>query len=127
MGYFKKLGALLAIGFLSVPILAAPVHAQDISSHLVDTADEAELSTSATLPQVIGDIINVALSILGVILLVLVIYSGFLWMTAGGDSGQTEKAKTIMINAVIGLIIILAAYAISNFVITSLTTAGLAG
>ncbi|MBT3230701.1 hypothetical protein HN358_02880 [Candidatus Uhrbacteria bacterium] len=126
MGYLKKLGALLAIGLLSVPMLAAPVHAQDISTELDSAALAAEFSDEP-LAATIGDLIKVFLTLLGIILLVLVIYAGFLWMTAGGESDKTQKAKDIMINAVIGLIILLAAYAISNFVITSLTTAGLAG
>ena len=125
MGYLKKLGVLLAIGLLSVPMLAAPVHAQDISSELDTAATAAEFSDT-DLSETIGNLINVFLTFLGIILLVLIIYAGFLWMTAGGDSAKTEKAKNIMINAVIGLIILLAAYAISNFVIEALGTAGIA-
>ena len=44
-------------------------------------------------------------------------FAGYLWMTAGGDSGKVDKAKSYMLNAVIGIIIILAAYIITEFVI----------
>jgi hypothetical protein len=74
-------------------------------------------STGATLPETIGKIIKVAVGVLGVVLTALIIYGGFLWMTAGGDSGQTKKAKDYITNAVIGLIICILAYAITNFVI----------
>ncbi|MFA6130814.1 MAG: hypothetical protein WC730_00935 [Patescibacteria group bacterium] len=57
------------------------------------------------------------LSIVGIILLGFNIYAGFLWMTAGGKKEQVEKAQSFLINAVIGLILILASYAIAAFVI----------
>jgi len=122
MGYFKKLGVLLAIGLLSFPMLAAPVHAQEISAELDLAAGAAELSET-NLSTTIGSLIGVFLSLLGIILLILIIYAGFLWMTAGGEADKTKKAKDIMINAVIGLIILLAAYAISNFVIDQIQLA----
>lgn len=66
-------------------------------------------------------IINVALSLLGIILLVLIVYSGFLWMTAAGNDEQISKAKKILASSVIGLVIILSAYSISRFVVTNLS------
>jgi hypothetical protein len=50
-------------------------------------------------------------------------YGGFLWMTAGGDMGKVKEATAIIRNAVIGLVIIAASYAIANFVITQIATA----
>jgi hypothetical protein len=44
------------------------------------------------------------------------IYAGILWMTAQGNDQQVTKAKTLMINSVIGIIIVFAAYAITAFV-----------
>lgn len=70
----------------------------------------------------IGNIINVFLSFLGVIALVIVIYAGFLWMTAGGNEDHVDKAKTYMKNAVIGLIIISLAYALTAFFVTLANT-----
>lgn len=72
---------------------------------------------------VVGDIISTALGFLGVIMLGIVIYSGFLWMTSGGDEGKAESAKKWLSGAVIGLIIILCSYAISAFIISRLVTA----
>lgn len=65
-------------------------------------------------------IINVAISFVGVIFLVLMIYGGYLWMTARGNEQQVEKAKNLIIAAVIGLIIVLAAYAISAFILSKI-------
>jgi hypothetical protein len=63
-----------------------------------------------------ASIINIGLTLLGTIALVLVIYAGFLWMTAGGNEDQVGKAKSILGAAVIGLVIILSAYSITKFI-----------
>lgn len=113
--------ALLVLPFMRV----IPVQAQDISSGLENVGGTAELAQT-DLTDVIGTLISVFLTLLGIIFLILILYAGFLWMTAGGEEEKTEKAKDIMIRAVVGLIIILAAYSISSFVITALQEAGLA-
>lgn len=58
-----------------------------------------------------------AFSIVGVLFFALTVYAGFLWMTAQGDPKQVAKAKDILKNATIGLIITVSAYAISSEVI----------
>ena len=77
------------------------------------------------LVKVIATIINALLALVGVIVTILIIYSGFLWMTAAGNPEQLKKAKTIMIQAVTGLIITMAAYFISDFVVTAILNATL--
>lgn len=69
----------------------------------------------------IGVIIGSVLSFIGVIFMLLIIYGGILWMTAMGKENQVEKAKNIIIESIIGLIIILAAYAITSFIGNQLT------
>ncbi len=65
---------------------------------------------------IIGILIGVVLSFVGVLFLVLMIYGGILWMTARGNEQQTEKARDLIIASVIGLIIVLSAYAITEFI-----------
>lgn len=65
-------------------------------------------------------IIRVALSLLGIVALGLILYAGFVWMTAGGNDEEIGKAKKILINSVIGLAIILSAYSIVSFVMSKL-------
>jgi hypothetical protein len=65
----------------------------------------------------IASIIQYILSFLGVIFIILVIYAGFLWMTAAGDEEQITKAKDIMISAVIGIVIVLSAYIITSTIL----------
>jgi hypothetical protein len=79
--------------------------------------------TGATFARTIARIVQVILGFLGVIFLVLVLYAGFLWMTAAGNEEKIKKAKDIMIAAVIGVAIILSAYAITYFVIDNLLRA----
>lgn len=68
----------------------------------------------------IGNIISGALGLLGVIFFILLIYAGALWMTAGGDTAKVDKAKKILTSAVVGLVIVMAAYAITSFIVTSI-------
>ena len=75
---------------------------------------------SDTLEQKIGGIVQIALSFLGVIFFILMIYGGFLWMTASGNEQQVDKARNLITAAIIGLVIVVAAYAISYFVVKTL-------
>lgn len=69
---------------------------------------------------IVGRIIKVFLGLLGAIALSIVIYAGFIYMTSGGDPGKVEKAKKWLINGVIGLVIIFAAYSIVTFIINAI-------
>lgn len=100
-------------------------HAQDYTTEL-DNAGTAVYGSSdaaaaqADLPALIGTIVGGLLGLLGIYLLYLFLRAGYLWMTAQGNSKKVDEAKDTMINAVIGLIIVVAAYSIVNFVIDSL-------
>lgn len=64
----------------------------------------------------IGTIIGAVLAFVGVIFLILMIYGGFLWMTAGGNEEEVKKAQSLIIAAVVGIIIISSAYLITKFI-----------
>ena len=70
-----------------------------------------------------ASVINVALGFLGIIAVGLILYAGFKWMTAGGSEDKITEARKLLVASVIGLIIILAAFAIANFVLTQLIMA----
>ncbi|HEX9664391.1 MAG TPA: hypothetical protein VGA49_01065 [Patescibacteria group bacterium] len=89
----------------------------EIRERLRLTGDEAEFGTQTDLSQIVGAIIQTFLGFLGVVALILIIYGGYMWMTAGGNEEKVKKAQTLLRNAVIGLIIISLAYAITAFVI----------
>lgn len=67
-----------------------------------------------------AQIIRTSLGLLGILTTCIILYAGFKWMTAGGSEENVTEAKKMLSSAVIGLLIIMSAYAISTFVITSL-------
>lgn len=74
--------------------------------------------------EMVALVIRLFLSVVGIIFLILIFYSGFRWMTSGGNEETVKKAKETMVAAVIGLVIVLAAYAITYFVIENLADIG---
>ena len=71
----------------------------------------------------VAHIIQAALGVLGTLALAIVVYAGFLWMTAGGNEERVGEAKKWISAGIIGLAIILSAYSIVSFVITNLNQA----
>jgi TRAP-type C4-dicarboxylate transport system permease small subunit len=66
-------------------------------------------------------VVNAVLSLLAIIFIVLIVLGGFRWMTSAGNATKIETAKETITNAVIGLVVVLAAYAISEFILRALT------
>ncbi|PKL72443.1 hypothetical protein CVV26_01600 [Candidatus Kuenenbacteria bacterium HGW-Kuenenbacteria-1] len=80
-----------------------------------------ELKTGTTdLKGLILSVVKVVLGFLGIVAVIMIIIGGFIWMTAGGNEEKSKKAKEFLVNAVIGLIIVLVAYTIISWVITTL-------
>ncbi len=73
---------------------------------------------------IIGRILRTALGFVGTLFLLLMVYAGFLYMTAAGDSKKVDQAKQLITGAIIGVIIIASAYAITGFVLTAATGQG---
>jgi len=70
-----------------------------------------------TISTIAGTIVNAFLSLLGVIFVILIVYGGYTWMTARGEEEKINRAKEILRTAIVGLIIVVSAYAIWNFII----------
>ena len=106
--------------FFFLPTASANVF-DAIQNKLVDFNDGAQLpanvSQSENIIVLIISIINVALTFLGLIFIILILYGGFTYMTASGDSKRTEKAIGILRDSVIGVAIIFISYGIVNYVI----------
>lgn len=109
-----------------------------VASLVVPAASMAQVTANDILPSNVGNalglattdvrvtiarIIRTAMGLLGIIAVLIVLYGGFKWMTAGGAEEAVGDAKKIITSGIIGLIIILTAYAIASFVITSLVSA----
>lgn len=70
---------------------------------------------------IIAKIIRAFLGILGIVAICLTIYGGYMYMTSEGNETKVEAAKNILKNMVIGLVIILSAFGITQFIINMLT------
>ena len=81
----------------------------DIQAHTALGNEDPRLITA--------NLINIILGFLGILSVVLVLFGGFKWMTAAGNDDQVASAKKLLISAVIGLVIILSAYALSAFIL----------
>ncbi|MFH1565464.1 MAG: pilin [bacterium] len=121
--YFVCIVFLLMFSINAVfAILTPEVLKDDNNFGLTSTAKESGFNTGTgnnapIIANIMGDVIGLVLSLLGVIFMVIIIYSGFLWMTARGNEENAQKAKAIMTNAVIGVVIIFSAYAITSLLI----------
>ena len=63
--------------------------------------------------------INILLGLLGVIAIVIILLGGFKWMTASGNDDKVSEAKRLLGAGVIGLLIVLSAYALSIYIMRS--------
>jgi len=90
-----------------------PVLADDYG---LNDSSRGGLPTGIDLPTTIGKLLGSVLGFTGTIFFVLVIVSGLMWMTSGGNEERVKRAKQILIAAVVGLIIVLSAYAITKFI-----------
>ena len=113
-----------AVFLVSHSALAATISTNELfggtnGANFASTAGLANVS----LVLLIANIIRAALGFVGVVAVCFVIYAGFLWTTAGGEEEKIKKAKQVMKNALIGLVIILSSFAIAQFFISRITTA----
>lgn len=106
--------------FIAKEAVFAQVSAPDLGLQPVESAIGLP---STDIRLVVARIIKTALGLLGIVALVLILYGGFVWMTAGGDEEKISQSKKILLNSVIGLAIILSSYAIASFVINKLVDA----
>ena len=77
---------------------------------------------NTTVPQIVGTVIKGALGLVGVVFLILMIYAGYLWMIARGNTEKVERSLDTIKAAVIGIIIVALAYAITDYVINQVLT-----
>ncbi|MFH2136575.1 MAG: hypothetical protein ABII19_03030 [Patescibacteria group bacterium] len=114
----KKVFFCLTILSLLTPVL---VSAQTNDILGLNVINNANIGLQASDPRAVAArIINVALGFLGIIAVVIVLYGGFMWMTAAGNEERISKAKQILSAGVIGLVIIVMAWAIASYVVTTL-------
>jgi len=107
---------------LALPVFAQGINANDLGVNAIESGGGLKLG-GGDVRQTAARIINVALGFLGIISVVIVLLGGFKYMISGGNEEKTTEAKNLIISGIIGLAIILSAWAITKFVISNLVTA----
>ena len=112
---------IITIFVININSLSCLAYDFDKDSGIKNTADatghtENEIFTKDNLPEAIGIVIKISLGLLGIVFLFLIIYGGYIWMLAKGNQQEVDKAIKIIQNAVIGLIIVVVAFALVNFI-----------
>lgn len=122
MKLIKKITAiLLLLIMLAVP--QALLAEQDLSqTQGPDKPNLLGIGTDLTLEQAIVAVLNVILGLLGLISVIIIIFAGFKYMASGGDSEKAKSARKILTYALIGLIVIIFAMLISNYLLAVLYT-----
>jgi len=123
----KNKTLLISVCLLSFLVLPTLTLAGESMQGLLGTAGKAagyntdEQSNETGVATIMGYVVRAFVSLLGVIFICYIIYGGFLWMTAAGNEENVTKAKKIIVDGIIGLVIVLSAVGIyvliSNFFI----------
>jgi cytochrome bd-type quinol oxidase subunit 2 len=117
----KKLIYTIFLGLLLINpsfALAAPTPEQQINS-VNYTQLRPNVVKATTGAQLLANLINTFIGLLGVIALVMFVYAGFKWIMAG-TSDDTKESRNMMKNAAIGMFIVLISYSLANFVFDTL-------
>jgi len=136
--YFKLIVFILCLGVSA--LMVAPIFAADAepapaatpaSASLLRTGLDASATESglkpvnvSTVEEVIGLVVKEALKYLSILFIILMLYAGIRWMTAGGDPAKVKEARSWIINATIGFIVTLMAYQVVAFIIGSIKIEG---
>ena len=114
----KKIIVSLLLITLLVPFVSLAQDDLSMGKVLRDVAVDSGYSSvdENTLFFTVAKFLKFFFAVLGIIFMIIVVYAGFRWMTAGGNEEQVTEAKKLLINAVIGVIIVILALSITYFV-----------
>lgn len=112
------------IGLFGIALLTAgilPTHGQSLQEMMVKQnnafAGKQGANVQARDPRIIAAyVIRVMLSLVGTFFVAYAVYAGYLIMTAAGEEDKITKAKSILQQGIIGLVVVLSAYSIAFFV-----------
>lgn len=121
---YKKIYILLAsFIILIIPAISIAQASNKVIQRLEDIGAKQgpyEVANELSLSEIIGTVISAALALIGAIFLALMLYAGYHWMTARGEEEKVEKAKDTINRAIVGIIIVVGAYAIWQFILGEL-------
>ena len=119
--YLRSFGVYAAgFGVLCVFVFFGFVDPAFAQTDFLQTSAEASGLPQTNIILIIARLIRAFLGILGIIFVLLVLYAGFLYMTSQGETAKIEKAKKMIVQATIGVLIIFSSYAIASFVINAI-------
>lgn len=121
---------LVGVNFVSAASLLKDEIKNKIGGNARSLGDQAGYAATANddaALYLVQTVINVFLSVIGVLLLSYILFAGYNWLTAQGEEEKVTKAKDTIKRAIIGAIIIIAAYAISVFVMSRMEAGVLKG
>jgi hypothetical protein len=123
------LSSIIISGLLSSVVVFAAPNINELTQDVAQKSGYDAVGTNEfTLSESVGKVIRVLLSLVGTIFLILMIYAGFLWMTAQGEEAKVTKALGIFKTSIMGLIIVLAGYGLTTFIVGVIsTTTGVPG
>jgi hypothetical protein len=116
----------IAQAYIFFPLAAraqAPEGLSGANTALEEVGGETGAASGPTLTELIGGLINVVLGFMGIFLVIYIVWAGYIYASSAGEKEKIDKAKKMISSAVIGLVLIIAAYAIASYVISALTTA----
>jgi hypothetical protein len=123
---------LATVAILGLMLSPVSVGASSHGDGLIDPTDTfglnpiqttTDLGKDKSLQETVASLINVALSLLGIVAVVIILAGGFMWMTAGGNDEKVAGARKLIFSGIIGLAIIMSAWAITRFVFEALNSA----
>ncbi len=114
--------AVLGLAIFIAPEALADDNAAETIRSGIETTGGGLFSTSS-ISTIIGNLIAAMLALTGIIFLVIMVYAGMLYMTAAGEEGKVKKAKSMLTTSVIGILIVVTAYAVTTYLVQALTTA----
>jgi TRAP-type C4-dicarboxylate transport system permease small subunit len=119
----KLLSLAVVLGLISILVLPVMANAQDFLATGLESFEACTELPTSNLQATVANILNAALGLLGLVAVVIILIGGFKWMTAMGNEENVKKARQLIIQGVIGLIIIVLAFSIAQFVLNAITSA----
>jgi len=110
----KTITAAIVAAFIPTVLFAQGI--KSAGGVLDKVVKKAGVDDGDNLGGLVGTGISAALTLVGIIFLILMVYAGYLWMTARGEEDQVKRAQQIIIAAVIGLVITISSYAVTVFI-----------
>ena len=110
----NKITTIIILSLYTIPleVLSATKYTTKPAVKNLDKAASRASLLKGTIGGTVGNVINSILVYVGIILMILIAYAGVLWMTAGGNEEQINKAKKIIKGSVIGFLVVILSYTI---------------